>query len=70
MRVQVWMSQAGTVDRLEIPSDLLSLRSLNLGLGVVSHRPEGEPWARLVVFFVSVTPPENRTAQVGGPERG
>lgn len=43
----------------------------NLAIGVAHQRPEGEPWARLVVFFLSVgAPAENNTAKAGSVSHG
>jgi hypothetical protein len=53
-RVHVWVSQATAVDRLDMPAELLREPSVALAVGVAHHKPEGEPWARLVVFFVTV----------------
>jgi hypothetical protein len=53
-RVHVWVSQASSVDRLDMPAELLRDPSVALAIGVAHHKPEGEPWARLVVFFVTV----------------
>jgi hypothetical protein len=71
MSVQVAMRTAVAVDRVEIPSELLSASTLSLAVGVGHHRAEGDPWAQLVVFFVTVREPaSNHTASAPGPARG
>lgn len=62
-RVHAWVVTTSSVDKLEYPSDLLSKASLRLAVGVARYKPEGSPWTRLAVFFVTVEdPPANNTA--------
>jgi hypothetical protein len=71
MRVHVWVAQALAVDRLDFPAELLGERALAVAVGVAHHKPAGEPWARLVVFFVTVDEPAaNNTAAIGAGRHG
>jgi hypothetical protein len=56
-RVHVWVAQAPSVGLLDLPADVVVTPTLSLAIGVAHHKPEGEPWARLVVFFVTVDEP-------------
>jgi hypothetical protein len=66
-RIHVWVAEALTMDRLELPADLLGERTLNLAVGVTHHKPGGEPWARFVVFFVTVDEPDAGNTAATGP---
>jgi hypothetical protein len=66
-RVRAWVVQADNVSRLDLPAELIAAPTLDLAIGVAHHKPEGEPWARLVVFFVTVEEPSAvNTAAIGG----
>lgn len=67
MRVLGWVAEAGSIDKIDIPSEILSQRGMSLAVSVAHYKPEGEPWARLVVFFVTVAPADQeKTAGTAG----
>jgi hypothetical protein len=62
---------APSVDRIQFPAALLADPSVDLAVGVGRYRAEGEPWAQLVVFFVTISEPAaTRTALAPGGSRG
>jgi hypothetical protein len=52
--VHGWLREAEDLDQIALPRPLVELDPLELSLGVAHYRPEGEPWTRYVVMFVSV----------------
>lgn len=69
--VMSWCSVASSVEKVEIPSELLSTPDLRLGIGVAKYRPEGAPWTRLAVFFVRVKePPPTNVAKGAAGKSG
>jgi hypothetical protein len=61
-----------SLERMPLPTELVTRPLLTLGVGVAHHRNEGQPWGRFIVFIVLLDEGGfgPSTAEREGPKRG
>jgi hypothetical protein len=60
--VKGWLLEANSVDRMQIPPELVRSGALNLAIAAGHYRPVGEPWWKLVFLVVNAGAEPGTTA--------
>jgi hypothetical protein len=68
--VSAGISESSALESMKFPEGILTIPSLQCGVGVGHHRQEGHPWGRFLIFYVMVGASVGPTARQGEPHAG